>query len=70
MVPRLHAVGATFYVHDGVAHLTEKGSLQWLGEVICHHVSGGTVLYTYLVVGNPIGNEELLDVDVPGAFAA
>ena len=66
----MHAVGATFYVHDGLAYLTEKGSLQWLGEVICHHVSGGTVLYTDLVVGNPIGNEELSDVDVPCASAA
>ena len=56
--------------HDLVTEFIEQCPLERLGEVVGHHLLGGTVLNRDFFVCDPVGDEEIPDVDVAGALPA
>ena len=57
-------------VHNFFAELIEFLTLQWLCEIVCHHVSCGTILNVQLVSLDSVGDELILDGNVLCSFTA
>ena len=56
--------------HDLIMEFIEQCPLESLGEVVGHHLLGGTVLDRDFVARDPVGDEEIPDVNVAGALPA
>ena len=56
--------------HDLVTELIEQCPLERLGEVVGHHLLGGTVLNHDFVARDPVGDLKIPYVDVAGALSA
>ena len=44
--------------------------MEWFGEIVTNHVSGGAVFYLYFFGIDPVGDKKIADVDVASSFAA
>jgi hypothetical protein len=53
-------------VHNETTQFLKKSSLLRLRKVVRNHVCGWKILHLPFLPSNPVGNEEVLDVDVPG----
>ena len=51
-----------------VSKSLEERPLQWLGEEVCHHVTGGAVLHTHFSFLDAVSDEEVPNVDVSGVL--
>ena len=56
-------------IHDPIAEHAERRALQWLGKEIGNHLLRRAVFNRKLVVCNPVCDEEISDVYVPGSLA-
>ena len=54
---------------DHVPELPEQASLQWLCRIIRHHGTCRTILNPDLLIFDPVGDEEISDVNVFEPFS-
>ena len=56
--------------HDMITEFIEQCPLERLGELVGHHLLGQTVLDCDFVARDPVGGEEIPDVNMAGALPA